>query len=53
MKNIMNEMKEVTWLSGKELTKETTYVLVFAGSLLLYFTVIDKILSTGIEKFLG
>lgn len=51
MKNIINEMKQVTWLTGRQLMKDTGYVLLFCGILLAYFTVVDNVLKTVIDKF--
>lgn len=51
MKKIIAEMKEVTWLSGRKLTIDTGYVLLFTGILLAYFAVVDKVLTDIVERF--
>ena len=51
MKKIIAEMKEVTWLNGRSLAQDTSYVLLFTGILLAYFAVVDKVLTDIVEKF--
>jgi preprotein translocase SecE subunit len=53
MKNFVEEISQVKWLNGRQLLTDTGYVLLFSGLLLVYFTVIDSILSEVVKSIVS
>lgn len=53
MKNFIKEISEVTWISGRQLTVDTGYILMFSGILLVYFTLVDGILTGIVKNFIA
>lgn len=53
MKNFVEEISQVKWLNGRQLITDTGYVLLFSGLLLVYFTVVDSILSEVVKSIVS
>lgn len=53
IKNFINEISQVTWISGRKLAVDTGYVLIFAGVLLVYFTLVDGVLGKLIQNIIS
>jgi preprotein translocase, SecE subunit, bacterial len=45
IKNLFAELTQVTWLGGRKLVTDVTYVLVFTLLLLVYFAGVDTLLA--------
>jgi len=53
IKNFANEISQITWISGRQLIMDTGYVLGFTIALLVYFTVVDGVLSELLKNFIA
>jgi preprotein translocase SecE subunit len=53
IKNFVNEISQITWISGRQLAVDTSYVLIFTGALLVYFTLIDGVLGEALKSFIA
>jgi len=51
IKNFVDEISQITWISGRQLAVDTGYVLIFTTILLVYFTVVDGILGEAFKNF--
>lgn len=52
IKNFVNEIKQVTWISGKQLTVDTTYVVLFSAILMAFFFFVDFGLDQVIKEII-
>ncbi|HHY71836.1 MAG TPA: preprotein translocase subunit SecE [Bacillus bacterium] len=53
LRDVVREMKKVSWPKKKELTKYTITVIVTVAFMTLFFTVIDMGISSLIRLILG
>jgi len=53
IKNFANEISQITWINGRQLIMDTGYVLGFTIALLVYFTVVDGVLSELLKNFIA
>lgn len=53
LKNVFSEMKQVTWLSGKELTSLTWTVISSIVALAVIFGAVDGVITFAIQALLS
>ncbi len=53
LKSVVDEMKQVTWPTGKELTKYTNTVVVTSILFGIFFAVVDFGISEAMNLFLN
>jgi preprotein translocase subunit SecE len=53
VRQVRQELAKVTWPSRRETVVSVTVVFVFCGFLGVYFLVIDKILTWGVQQLFG
>lgn len=52
LKNFMSEIGQVTWIPGKQLTLDTTYVLLFSVILMVFFFFVDLGLDQIVKEII-
>ncbi|WP_319215768.1 preprotein translocase subunit SecE [uncultured Trichococcus sp.] len=53
LKSVADEMKQVTWPTGKELAKYTNTVVVTTILFVIFFAVVDFGITEGMDLFLN
>jgi len=53
IRQIRQEVSKVTWPSRKETTITTVMVLIMVAIMAVFFTLVDMVLSYGIQALLG
>jgi len=53
IRQVRQEVSKVTWPSRKETTITTVMVLIMVAIMAVFFTLVDMVLSYGIQALLG
>ncbi|MGX7111320.1 preprotein translocase subunit SecE [Gemella cuniculi] len=51
LKNVVSEMKKVSWPTFNELVRKTLIVIVVVGILMLFSYIVDLGITAGIRRF--
>lgn len=53
LRSVIDEMKKVTWPTGKELRRDTLVVIETSLIFAAFFFIVDSLVSTGLNWILG